>query len=237
MPDTRREERGRTWNVDTPGPRRFHALYLGLPKTGSTSLAEVFARSYRSGHEYRFEAAAGVLKERGEPGEFLQRRDAESRLELDSATFLHFWAADLVDLFPAARFLVFERDFPSWLGSLVAMMVRNRRRYGTGTVPRWQVDLGEAMFGRYEPDWYVDDATVRAHEDAITADYQRFWTERTAAVRGALVGVPSERKLVLPTSELSASLPRIADFLGVDPATLDASASHRNAAHSHARQP
>lgn len=223
----RREERGRTWNVGVGGARRFHVVYVGLPKTGSTTLAEIFGR-WRSGHEYRFEAVAERLAAGAPPAElaaFLRARDEEAALEMDVATFHHFYADLLPSLFPSARFLFFVRAPRAWLDSCLNMMVRNRLRYGAAQVPAWQVRLGRLMFGAYEPDAFASPAALAGALPELVDRYLTFWSSRTAAVLSA---VPADRRLVLPTAAITGSFDRLAAFAGVPVTSLDPAAHHRN---------
>lgn len=226
-PPVRGEERGRTWNTDRPGPRRFHAFYVGLPKTGSTTVAELF-RPFRSGHEYRFEATAELLSAEADLPTlraFLAARDAEGRLEMDAATFHHFYLPLLVELFPEAHFVVALRAPRPWLDSILNLMVRNRRRYGAGEVPAWQVRLGRRMFGSYAPEAFVSEDALRAALPGLVDRYLDFWAERTTATLAAL---PPDRSLVLRTEALSDAIPTLADFVGVPPDALDRTAHHQN---------
>lgn len=202
---------------------------VGLPKTGSTTLAELFQR-YRSGHEYRFEAMAERLAAGATDAELrslLLARDAEAALELDAATFHHFYVSTLVDLFPDARFILPIRAPRAWLDSLLAMMVRNRARYAGGQVPDWQVRLGRHMFGAYEPDAFRSEGALRAALPGLADRYLSFWSARTAATLAAL---PPTRRLLLRTEALSRVLPTLAAFAGVPLETLDGSAHHQNRA-------
>ena len=49
------------------------------------------------------------------------------------------------------------------------------------------------------------------------------WSEHT---RSVLEKVPSERLLVVRTTEIDTEIPRIAEFVGVPPSTLNAERSH-----------
>src|SRR3546814_7844785 len=68
-----------------------------LPRTGTTSLYTLFA-AYRAGNEFmeRQTVQHCVHRERGEISEdafrdYLHRRDREGGLEMDSASFSHFY--------------------------------------------------------------------------------------------------------------------------------------------------
>ena len=75
----------------------FQAFCVGLPKTGTTSMARIFKR-YRSGHEVWFaETVTRVMKyrkgllHRDALERFILRRIRENGLEMDSASFNHLY--------------------------------------------------------------------------------------------------------------------------------------------------
>ncbi len=226
-------ERGRRWNDEIAQSRRFHAFVVGLAKTGTSSLAESFA-AYRAGHEFMFQEAveqtaawrSGRLSA-ADFGTFLQERDRASLLELDSASFHHFYFELLIPLFPAARFIYTVRDCFSWVESFLQMMLRNRQRYAepSAVLPRWQVTLGELMVGRFDPEVFVSHEACAAALPEIVDEYLRYWA---IANEHVLSRLPEARSLVVRTSSLSTALPEIARFVGADERELMAQGAHAN---------
>lgn len=86
--------------------RRFHLIGVGLPKTGTTSLAYLF-RPFRWGDEFLFAESverltawrAGRLGHDGMRCWLASRAEAGA-LELDSASFNHYFMDILVKLHP-----------------------------------------------------------------------------------------------------------------------------------------
>src|ERR1043166_5506594 len=89
--------------------RRFHAYNVGLPKTGTTSVAGIFS-NYRTWHEFLFletgravaDWVTGVISDE-QLKVFLQERDAIGGLEMDSSSYNHNYAHFLAEIFPQAR--------------------------------------------------------------------------------------------------------------------------------------
>ena len=132
--------RGRWWGeggVPASLPtRRFHLVGVGLPKTGTTSLAHLF-QPFRWGDEFLFAESverliawrAGRLDRDG-MRRWLALRAEAGALELDSASFNHYFLDILVELHPTARFVYTRREAVSWADSFLNMVLRH------GTVPQ-----------------------------------------------------------------------------------------------------
>ena len=137
--------RGRWWGergVPASLPtRRFHLVGVGLPKTGTTSLAHLF-QPFRWGDEFLFAESverliawrAGRLDRDG-TRRWLALRAEAGALELDSASFNHYFLDILVELHPAARFVYTRRDAVSWADSFLNMVLRHGAYHGVGDGP------------------------------------------------------------------------------------------------------
>jgi hypothetical protein len=158
---------------------------------------------------------------------FLRERDRASRLEMDSASFNHFYLQLLVEEFPDAKFVFTVRDCVSWVESFLQMMLRNRKRHFElgRTIPAWQVSLGQLMVGQFDPDLFVSRDTLLEALPQIVDGYLRFWAEANLQVLSIL---PRERSLTVPTLALTQSLPQICGFLGAAEDNLVLEAAHRN---------
>ncbi len=208
---------------------RFQAYVVGLPKTGSTSLATVFG-NYRSGHEWELMELVrhALARSRGDltDKEFLRAtgsRLAPPSLEVDSATSHHMYAEVLRDLFPHAVFIHSIRDVSSWVTSLLDMILRKR-------LARRLVDIPYSLCETE----YLADMTERTYnldpEDNATdqtslAPLMRYWgvhMRRMAAV------LPPGRTLRLRTRDIAARFPEMANLVGVPVETLRADLTHVN---------
>lgn len=198
---------------------------MGIAKTGSTSMAGIFAR-YRSAHEFMSRESAEVIG-RHASGEmsrealtdFVRRRDVLGRLEMDSASFNYSFADILVDEFPSALFIVTIRDCYSWLDSLLNMLPSI-----APYVPDWVVEYGRRVNGGVlPPSALASREMLLQHLPDLIETGLRLWS---GANERLLRVLPPDRTLFVRTGEISSSLDRIAAFVGVPATTLSAERSH-----------
>lgn len=233
--------RGRWWGVrGVPASlptRRFHLIGICLPKTGTTSLADLF-QPFRWGHEFLFAESverliawkAGRLGHDGMRCWLASRAEAGA-LELDSASFNHFFLDILVELHPAARFVYTRRDAVSWADSLLNMALR----YGGGHPaydegwPEWLVALGRLMAPSFDPGQFASPEHLRLALRPLAEELLEFYARETARIEAAL---PPERSLVIPTDGLSTHLDTLAAFAGQPKSALNTAGSHANRGHS-----
>jgi hypothetical protein len=203
--------------------RRFRLFGVGLAKSGTHSLAGVFARDYRSAHEpearQQVELTCDVLE--GRPGSaealraYLREREDRMRLEVNAAGWNGLCVEELVDLAPDTRFVVTVREPRSWLDSLV-------NHLKVGQAPAHFVRLRSLIYDTGRP--HPPEEAVLAEHGFFTLDgYLGDWARRHERILDA---VPPERLLVLRTESIGESFDRLAAFVGVDPATLDAEQAH-----------
>ncbi|MEN8174641.1 MAG: sulfotransferase [Pseudomonadota bacterium] len=207
------------------GPRRrFHAYGVGMLKSGTTSLAAMLSGTYHARHEpdklplLRAIVAHqnGTLSNR-KMASFIRRRDRALHLEMEASAFLGFVAGLLVREYPEARFILTIRDCYSWLDSsfnhLLSRYVSPEQmeflhwwlkpeRYASGSHDRALEQLGLFPLECYLQTW---------------ADHNRLIMEK----------VPRDRLLVVRTDEISRSIPRIADFLGIPAQSIVTDRSHQ----------
>lgn len=183
-----------------------------MPKSGTTSLATMFAPVARTRHEYAMTEAARVRLGQAsgtitadEARKWLLERDALCNAEIDSTSFLWTWASDLPGLFPRARFVATMRDPHSWCRSLAGMLLHmgdvSEEHLAWGGL----IDAGD--HGRRpleEPELFARAALA-------------YW--RTSIT--AIMGLPPDRTWWCRTDLLTARAVELADWVGVDPALLD----------------
>jgi transcriptional regulator with XRE-family HTH domain len=218
---------------DANAARRFRAYGVGLPKTGTTSIAAIFG-AFRSAHEglahetYRALAArAHGSTTEADFRDFLRWRDVRAALEMDSAGFHHAYIPLLVQEFPDARFVLTVRDCFSWLDSLV--------RYVLDAGPDGGAFVG---WGREQLGLPFDlpyrDATSRERlRPTIASCLSGFLRYFRDGNRRVLAAVPEARLLVVRTSEISQSLASIARFVGMAEEALDRTCAHQLQAPPH----
>jgi len=206
---------------------RFQAYAVGLPRTGSTSLAALFGR-YRTGHEWQLMELVGpaMARRRGELGdeEFLRAtsgRLVPPPLEMDSATCHHLYAELLGRIFPWAVFLLTVRDVRSWVSSFLDMVLRQRIAFRLTGTPRsrWHdVYLPVLTEGACDLEGQRDDR-------AALPPLMRSWA---AHLREMSALLPADRTLRVRTRDLASRLPQIAALAGVPVSTLRADLFHSN---------
>ncbi len=108
--------------------RRLHAYVLGPPKTGTTSLSEIFRPRFRAEHEplsVRTRDYVRFAHEQKRPMDelirYLRWRDRELYLDVEASHPMTVFADLLARTFPDARFIVSFREPLSWLGSIINM--------------------------------------------------------------------------------------------------------------------
>lgn len=217
--------------VGHPPWLRFQAYVVGLPKTGSTSVATMFGR-YRTGHEWELMelVAAGMARQKGvlSDAEFWTAtgtRLASPSLEMDSATGHHLYVDLLRDRFPAARFIHTVRDVQSWVTSLLDMVLRKRIARAQLDVPYsiWETDYLRLMTeDTYDlrPDCVADDS-------ASLPALMRYWAGHMRQLADEL---PAERSVRVRTTDLAAAAPALAELVGVPVQSLRTDLSHANRA-------
>jgi hypothetical protein len=207
----------------------MHVYGVAVGKSGSTSLARMFGRSYRSAHEVDagrlLPIAAGILRGdlaadgprvRAE----VRRRNWRFRLDVDSAPFLNPLTPALVQVFDDARFVLVLRDCFSWLDSHVEW----ERAHPSADLPLF-APYRAALFD-YSDDEFTDDDRILQDEGLrpVTA-YLRAWAARNEEV---LRVVPPDRLLVLRTEDLDDSTARLARFVGVPEESIATARANQN---------
>jgi len=230
--------RGRWWGeegVSAPMPiRRFHLIGVGLPKTGTTSLAHVF-QPFRWGDEFLFAESIERLiawrdggLDRNVMRRWLASRAEAGALEMDSASFNHYFLDILVELHPTARFVYTSRDAVSWADSLLNMGLRYGTHYRDRPWPEWQLALGRLMAPSFDPEHFFSPAHLYLALHPLAEELLGFYARETARIEAAL---PPERSLVIPTEDLSTSLGTLAEFAGLPGSALNEAGSHANRGH------
>lgn len=216
--------------------RKFHAYCLGLPKTGTTSIALMFRDRYRAAHEplppstraWVLDRCRGVQRGR-DMDRFLRRRDRDLYLEMESSHPVAVFVDRLVELFPRSRFILTIREPRAWLGSLIGEQLRSRERWQRMPEPGWRSRFFPALHdiccGGH--DFAAGERALQERGLYPLDGYLGWWKAHNERV---LAAVPPERLLVQRTDGISAAADSIAGFLGVGAETLDGRRRHANRA-------
>ena len=101
-----------------------------MSKTGTHSLADLFATNFRFGHEvgsHRLVALADEFYRSPQPQPRIMRelliKELVHGLEMDSNVLNAYFVREISALFPDAKFILTVRDPQSWLSSIVNHML------------------------------------------------------------------------------------------------------------------
>jgi hypothetical protein len=213
--------------IHRPPPRQFQAYNVGLPKTGTSSIWTLFGH-YRSGNEFMERETVIQIVKRYDGSlsdtafrAYLLRRDQEGGLEMDAASFNHFYLDLLVEMFPQAKFIFTIREPYTWMNSYCKMLLRYRRLFATQGVPppQWMTDYGRILFGTFSWDAFTSLDVFQSQLATLVDGFVRHWGEANRRIFALL---PRDRALVLRTYEISTQLDALAQFVGVPRRTLTA---------------
>ncbi|MDX1419450.1 MAG: sulfotransferase [Rubricoccaceae bacterium] len=213
-----------------PAPhRRLHVYGVGLPKTGTHSIANLFDGHYRADHEARAVLTMLHLLRwlRGEVSDeaamqMLRGRDRYLDLEVEAAHFLAFPAGLLARLYPEARFVLTIRDPYTWLNSSVTQSIRTYN----STHPNRAVwlALADHRYGRRGFEYAPEEAPLRGHGGVYPVrSYLDYWVWH---IEHVLRSVPERRLFVLRTPEIKPRAGDLARWLGVPEETLSLEQAH-----------
>lgn len=194
--------------------RRMHAFCVGAAKTGTSSMAVMFGKNYRSRHEpmsyhfHHFWGGRDVIEgERGLDG-YLLRRDRYLDLEMEASHFLLPALPALVRLFPEAKFVLTVRDCLPWMVSMMSeeLFTRGNRKSYLWWEPWFRHVCGPAAGHPAE------EARLAAAGLSTVRGYLRYWERHN---REVIAAVPAERLLILRLDELDTAQESLAEFLGI----------------------
>lgn len=194
-------------------PRQARLYCVGMPRSGTHSVAAIFDRSIRARHEPQLRVTMRTVLEHHEGRlptdalrQHLRERDRRLRLDVDASHVNAFLIDALQAEFADARFLLTMRDCYSWLDSAMNH-TRNSRQWS-------RIDR------RYLAFWFGPNAHDYSPHDAFLGPlglpsvdcHLAAWRRHNEV---ALAAAPADRLLVVPTGELAARLTEIADFAGI----------------------
>lgn len=193
---------------------------VGTGKSGTTTLARMFAKSFRAAHEADLGSllrmAAEATEGRHDPAALraaLRARREELQLEVDVAAAFNPMVAYLVEEFPTASFIVTIRHCLEWLESRIDQRAKMRGE-GWSTVGELRAAelrvYGDTPYGPGEQ--ILEELGLPP-----VAGLLRRWADANHRV---LEAVPAERLLVVRTEDIDDSVERIATFAGCAPTDL-----------------
>lgn len=205
--------------LPAPRGRNFHAYCIGLPRSGTHSIAAMLERDFAAAHEPALGGTIGHTlawlqgrRSTATMQALLRARDRHLALELEAAHPLHHLTPLLVETFPQARFILTVREPLSWLESEL------NKNLETRTEPLWRA-LENYRYSLPGLDFQAEESVLRKLDNVHPIGaYLSYWRKHLELV---LDTVPDSRLLVLRTSELQENGERIAAFLGIKTESLD----------------
>ncbi len=202
-----------------PERRSFHAFNVSLAKTGTRSVAGIFAR-YRSLHEYLLPDTirAVVDREHGSRNEarfreFVHWRDGLAQLDMDSSSCNCYFADALAQEFHDVKLLLVIRDCFSWIDSLLNMVLFA----GPLMAPRTEGYMRRFLGSRYDRELVHRPADLKRALPQMIDHGLRHWGDTN---RFVLRHLPASRSLIVRTHDLNRSLPALAAFADAPVNTL-----------------
>lgn len=210
--------------------RKFHAYCVGTPKSGTHSMAGLLS-NYKSQHEPAKEKYINLALQflSGSITINVLRNslidiDNDLCLEMNSSNLNEFFIDLFLLEFPEARYILTVRDCYSWMDSYI-----NNQMYWQ--VPQYWKQVRDL---RFRPDLYshANQEKILEQHGLYTLDgYFSYWARHNEKI---LISVPSNKLLIVKTSEISESIKLIADFLGILAENIQVSRSHSfKAAHKY----
>jgi len=197
--------------------RRFRIYSVGLPRTGTSSLSTLFGM-YRSANEFMEQKTISYIVAhhfekitRQDFHDYLYWRDREGELEMDAASFNHFYLDFLVKRFPESRFIFTIRDPYSWTNSYMNMLLRWKKKFGESP-PKWTTDYGKMLFGDFDWNAFTSPEHLTKDLDSIVKKFLQHWGQ---ANRNVLALLPPERSLIVNTKRLSFSREALAHLADI----------------------
>ncbi len=139
-------------------------------------------------------------------------------LEMNSSLLNGFLLDPLVQRLPDAKFILTIRDCYSWANSFMDQKINTVLAQMHPWRRLWRTVLHPPEF-----EFSDQESLLRDRELFPLDGYFSYWARHNTHV---LSTVPSDRLLVLRTTEISNSLERIADFVGVPVNSLNSEKTH-----------
>ncbi len=210
-------------------PRKFHCFCIGAPKSGTTSIAGLFNKYYRSSHEperraiiYFMNDHFKGLKSDHEYMNWLKIRDKRVWLDMESNCFLGYRIDLLIRAFPNSKFILSIREPLSWLDSMINHTI-NYPPTSEEVIRLWH-----SIY--FLPEKYPHtskDQVLKQYNVYSLEAYLRYWSH---SIKSVLENIPSKQLLTVKTNEFEENKLSIAQFLNIPESSLDFKSSHLNKA-------
>jgi hypothetical protein len=198
--------------------RRLHVYCLGAAKTGTTSMAGIFAKHYRSASEpcivdVMLKAELMLKQQLSEKQivSWLLARDKQMNLDVESSHPLSYFAPWLPDLFPQAKFIISIREPLSWL--------RSRLDFHKQVMPPKWARYRDFIWSRGHQD-YAPEEQLLSELGLYSLD--GYLSQYSEQYRILFDNIPEAKRLIVNTSAIDHSVPKIEQFLSLPANTIQA---------------
>jgi len=212
----------KTGNLIPLQQRKFQVFCVGLPRSGTHSIANLFRKNFRADHE-PFAGATVKLIEKIKMGNHTQKmiedhfliKDRILQLELEASHYLYRFVPLLLKLFPESKFILTVREPKSWLESEI------NKNYQSVKGEMWS-RYENMRYGTYKK-CFVNNNIKDLNGIYPVSSYLQYYVDHIDFV---LRNVPEEKLLVLDTFTLKENIERICEFTGVNKNQLNLPGIH-----------
>lgn len=210
-------------------------INLSLPKTGSTTIGQVFA-PVGGVHEGLHDLTVSFILDyreglisRQQLLTLLTRRQRKIKAEIDSSTFLHLIAPELYEFLPESTlYIQILREPATWVESYLNMLVGVGEQLTGSPVHAdlaWTSRYGKYHSSTLEPLTLYYMYTNKEYVAPIVSDLLLFWQRSVTAVQEA---IPPNQLLCSSLDHLAISIPALAEHINVPLDRLNLKASVSN---------
>lgn len=199
--------------------RKAQVYCVGLPRSGTHTLAEILGCGLKSSHEplkkltISFIVNEHVRRNDEQVMQWLRLRDACLRLEVEASHFMHYFANHLARLFPLSRFILTIREPLSWLESEINVNHSAGRSVYWRNLEEYRYGISSVFNEDFDRDWQLRDDRI---EKCLS-----YWVRHIETV---IDGVPPERLMIVNTSDISSEMANICRFVGLDDSCINCNA-------------
>jgi len=202
--------------------RRFRVYCIGLPRSGTHSIANLFRTNFRADHEPYAGSTVKVIenmhRNRISSSKIIDHlliRDKILQLEMESTHYLYRFVPQLVTLFPDSKFIMTVREPKSWLESEM------NKNYQSVKGRIWS-RLETIRYGIYN-NKHQNDSLKNIKGIYPVSSYLQYYRDHIEFV---IKHVPEKRLMVLDTFTLQENINTLCDFIDVESYKLNLEKIH-----------
>jgi len=195
--------------------RETRVYALGVPKSGTTSIAGIFREHCRTEHEAHRPRTVGEMHAHytgeitdDELIKLYRARDRRLLVDVESNCFLAYRPDLLLNAFPDAKFIVTIREPLAWLDSILDNNI-NFPRTKTAAMTQWHSVFFQASKSADD----VGDKPLLDRDLHRLDSYLSYWARTYDA---CLKSLPEDQRLVIGTNQITDRMVELGDFVGFD---------------------